>query len=72
MTYTNVLAVALLVAAPVAAWTLHRLGVRPVAYVRARARRGGEARLRAAIRRYGADGWRVQDGASLWHRGVHR
>jgi hypothetical protein len=75
MTYTNALALAVLAvlaAATVAAWTLHRIGVRPIASLRACHRRASEARLRDVLRRNGGDTWRAQDGSELWMRGVHR
>ncbi len=71
MTYTNVLALALLVAVPVAGATLWVLFAAPT-YLRARHRRASKARLAAAIRNYGADGWRAQDASTLWYRGVDR
>jgi hypothetical protein len=72
MTYTNLVALALLVATVVAAWTLHRIGVRPIASLRACHRRASEARLRDVLHRNGGDTWRTQDGSELWMRGVHR
>jgi hypothetical protein len=73
MTYPTLVALTLPVATVVATWTLHRIGVRPVAWYRSvRAARRGEARLAAAIHGYGADGWRAQDPSALWFRGVER
>jgi hypothetical protein len=72
MTYTNLFALALPVATVVATWTLHRIGVRPIASLRSCHRRADEARLRDVLRRNGGDGWQAQDPSALWFRGVHR
>lgn len=72
MTYTTVLVLAVVVATPVAVWSL--MPRRPLSRLRGvvARRRGGEARLLSAITRYGADGWRAQDASTLWYRGVDR